>query len=94
MTTVAARSVNELLRAHLLQLVITFHAGMQALAYVWGDFAHRGGAAHNRSPDHTALQAVASPVQGREPVRAVPLAHLAASAAGSRAYGVVWASER
>ena len=29
MTTVAARSVNELLRAHLLQLVITFHAGMQ-----------------------------------------------------------------
>ena len=60
MTTVAARSVNELLRAHLLQLVITFHAGMQALAYVWGDFAHRGGAAHNRSPDHTALQAVAA----------------------------------
>ena len=50
MTTVAARSVNELLRAHLLQLVITFHAGMQALAYVWGDFAHRGGAAHNRCP--------------------------------------------
>ena len=86
MTTVAARSVNELLRAHLLQLVITFHAGMQALAYVWGDFAHRGGAAHNRSPDHTALQAVAAAAGRYAGSGLQGSAASAAAAAGRGAY--------
>ena len=85
MTTVAARSVNELLRAHLLQLVITFHAGMQALAYVWGDFAHRGGAAHNRSPDHAALQAVAA-AAGRYAGSGLQGSAASAAAAGRGAY--------
>ena len=86
MTTVAARSVNELLRAHLLQLVITFHAGMQALAYVWGDFAHRGGAAHNRSPDHAALQAVAAAAGRYAGSGLQGSAASAAAAAGRGAY--------
>ena len=89
MTTVAARSVNELLRAHLLARVITFHAGMQALAYVWGDFAHRGGAAHNRSPDHAALQAVAA-AAGRyagSGLRAAPPARRRRRSRGAYAQG-------
>ena len=50
MQTVAARSINELYRARLLQLVITFHGGMQAIGYNWGSFNYRTGKPH-RSPD-------------------------------------------
>ena len=38
MATICARSLNEIYRARLLQLVITFHGGMQAIAYNWGSF--------------------------------------------------------
>jgi hypothetical protein len=38
MATIAARSLNEVYRARLLQLVITFHGGMQAIGYNWGSF--------------------------------------------------------
>ena len=50
MQTIAARSVNELYRHHLLQLVITFHGGMQAIAYNWGSYNYYRGKPH-RSPD-------------------------------------------
>ena len=36
MRTVAARAVNELWLEHAFQLAITFHGGMQAIAYEWG----------------------------------------------------------
>lgn len=58
MTTVTARSINEIFRHNLIQLCLTFHAGMEAIAYSWGDFAHRGGQAANRSPDHRALSSL------------------------------------
>ena len=56
MTTVAARALNEIFRSHLVQLALTYHAGMEAVGYVWGDFAHRADrAAANRSPDDLGL---------------------------------------
>ena len=60
MTTIAARSLNEIVRSHLVQMAITFHGGMEAVGYVWGDFAHhRDRVASSRSPDETALVAFA-----------------------------------
>ena len=60
MTTVAARALNEVFRAHLVQLALTYHAGMEAVGYVWGDFAHRRDrAAANRSPDEIGISALA-----------------------------------
>ena len=38
MATICARSLNEIYRSRLLQLVVTFHGGMQAIAYNWGSF--------------------------------------------------------
>ena len=58
MLTIAARSLNELYRAHLLQLVITFHGGMQAIAYNWGSFNYYSGKPH-RSPDDTSQRGIA-----------------------------------
>lgn len=60
METVAGRSVNEILRHHLVQLLLTYHGGMQAVGYVWGDFAHYGRATGNRSPDHEGLVSMAA----------------------------------
>jgi len=36
MQTIAGRTINELFREHLFQLSITFHGGMEAIAYEWG----------------------------------------------------------
>lgn len=58
MTTVTARSLNELFRANLIQVALTFHAGMEAVGYVWGDFAHRGGRTASRSPDHSGISSL------------------------------------
>ena len=61
MLTVAGRSINELFRRHLIQLAITYHGGMEAVGYVWGDFAHRNDRpARNRSPDDTGVSALAN----------------------------------
>jgi len=38
MRSIAAQSLNELFRAHLFQLAITFHAGVEMITYVWGTF--------------------------------------------------------
>ena len=65
MTTIAARSINELFRSHMFQLAITFHGGMEAVGYVWGDFAHqKDRAAQSRSPDDTALSGIARAASG------------------------------
>ena len=62
MTTVAARSVNEVFRAHLFQLALTYHGGMEAVGYVWGNFRHRGGRTKNRSPDDAGVSALSNAV--------------------------------
>ena len=63
MATVTARSLNEVYRARLLQLVITFHGGMQAIAYNWGSFNYYTGRPH-RSPDDVSQREIAQQVRG------------------------------
>lgn len=58
MTTIAGRTVNELFRAHLFQIVVTFHGGMTSIGYPWGSFNHhRKGT--SRAPDDAALVDIA-----------------------------------
>ncbi len=40
MQTFVARALNELWLEHLFQLAVTFHGGMQAIAYEWGSPNH------------------------------------------------------
>ena len=49
MKSITARALNELFREHLFQLAITFHGGMDAIVYEWGDTEHTG--ALETSPD-------------------------------------------
>ena len=59
MQTIAARSINELYRARLLQLVITFHGGMQAIGYNWGAFNYYTGSPR-RSPDDVSQREISA----------------------------------
>lgn len=34
------RAVNEMWRDHIFQMAVTFHGGMQAIAYEWGGTNH------------------------------------------------------
>jgi hypothetical protein len=52
MRTAAARAVNEVWREHVFQMALTFHGGMQAIAYEWGSFNHRS--RRSESPDDVA----------------------------------------
>lgn len=52
MVTAVARSINEVWKEHLFQLSVTFHGGMQAIAYEWGAPNHL--ANDSESPDDTA----------------------------------------
>lgn len=54
MNTVCSRVVNELFRAHLFQVAITFHAGMEAIALEWGTMSRKPYNMH-ASPDDVAL---------------------------------------
>ncbi|MGK3736584.1 MAG: hypothetical protein ACI8RD_010607 [Bacillariaceae sp.] len=36
MQTIAGRTANEIYREHMFQLALTFHAGMEVVAYEWG----------------------------------------------------------
>ncbi|CAM9746702.1 unnamed protein product [Chrysoparadoxa australica] len=79
MVTSAARAINELWREHIFQLSLTFHAGMEAIAYEWGSKNHphrteQGGALQDVSPDDdaqveigTALSEYAGSFQGVKP---------------------------
>ena len=40
MKTIAARTVNELFREHIFINVITFHGGINAIGYPWGNYVH------------------------------------------------------
>ncbi|KAG8459363.1 hypothetical protein KFE25_012999 [Diacronema lutheri] len=58
MTTIAGRTVNELFRRQLFQIVVTFHGGMTSIGYPWGSFNHhRNGP--SRAPDDAALVDIA-----------------------------------
>ena len=53
MQSITARALNEVFRDHLFQIAITFHGGMQAIAYEWGSPNHMG-KNKDTSPDDTA----------------------------------------
>lgn len=59
MLTVAGRSINEVFRSRLLQLVVTFHGGMQAIGYNWGSFNHYA-KVPRRSPDDNSQRHIAA----------------------------------
>jgi hypothetical protein len=56
MQTIAARTLNEIFRAHLFQLALTFHAGMEVIGYEWGAPSWLGFA----SPDEIAQDRIAA----------------------------------
>lgn len=40
MLTIAARTVNELFREHIFVQALTFHGGLNAIGYPWGNYIH------------------------------------------------------
>jgi len=65
MTTIAARAVNEVWREHLFQVALTYHGGMQSIAFEWGtrsNYGHDPKTQHKRdvSPDDTAQLMIGS----------------------------------
>jgi hypothetical protein len=58
--TVAARALNDLFREHMFQLAITFHGGMQAIAYEWGSPIHPKANHKDVSPDDTSQAQLSS----------------------------------
>jgi len=42
MQTIAGRTINEIFRQHLFQLSLTFHGGMEVIAYEWGSPTYEG----------------------------------------------------
>lgn len=56
MQTITARAVNEVWREHAFQLAVTYHGGMQAIAYEWGAPNHPS--PHDESPDDYAQRGV------------------------------------
>lgn len=56
MQTIAARTVNELFTSHIFQLSLTFHAGMEVVAFEWGNPLY----GTNESPDHIAQAEIAA----------------------------------
>lgn len=58
MATATGRAVNEVWSEHLFQLAITYHGGMEAIAYEWGAWNHMG---HNSvSPDDASQSTLAN----------------------------------
>ncbi|KAA8497211.1 Carboxypeptidase D [Porphyridium purpureum] len=59
MQTFAARAINELFRAHMFQLMITFHGGTNVIGYEWGDYGHCSETgACEMAPDHALMDAI------------------------------------
>lgn len=56
MQTIAGRTLNEIYRDHLFQLALTFHAGMEVVAYEWGAPTWL----NHFSPDDLAQEGIAS----------------------------------
>ncbi|EQC26892.1 hypothetical protein SDRG_15315 [Saprolegnia diclina VS20] len=53
MEAMTSRAVNEVWRAHLFQLAVTFHGGMRCVTYEWGSPNHMTSGRSERSPDDT-----------------------------------------
>ena len=56
MQTIAGRTLNEVFRQHMIQLSLTFHGGMEVVAYEWGAPTYLG----SYSPDDRAQNEIAS----------------------------------
>jgi len=59
MKTYGARALNELFRAHMFQLAITFHGGIESISYTWGTMTAKG-SKRMRSPDDVSLRMIAA----------------------------------
>jgi len=59
MQTIAARTINELLRKFTVSLMLTFHGGTNVIGYEWGDYGHcsQTGKCDN-APDHAFMDAL------------------------------------
>lgn len=55
MATTIGRAINEDFRAHLYQVAVTFHGGMQEVSWEWGSFGHQF-TAGARCPDDVASE--------------------------------------
>lgn len=63
MQTMAARTLNELFREHIVQMAVTFHAGIALIGYEWGAFPYLVQTTNlptSHSPDHMAQQQLAA----------------------------------
>jgi hypothetical protein len=64
MTTITARTVNELFREHLFIQAITFHGGLNAIGYPWGNYVHLESTRKSKNcPDYTAGRNIALVLQ-------------------------------
>ncbi len=54
MQTITARTVNELFREHLFLQALTFHGGLNAIGYPWGNYVHQDGSKSRECPDFNA----------------------------------------
>jgi len=54
MQTVTARTVNELFRENLFLQTLTFHGGLNAIGYPWGNYVHQDGNKSKECPDYYA----------------------------------------
>lgn len=63
MQTVAARTVNELFREYMFIQAITFHGGLNAIGYGWGNYIHSNGRASKPCPDCTAGKTIGQIIQ-------------------------------
>jgi len=52
MQTITARSVNELLREHIFLQVLSFHGGLNAIGYPWGNYLHQNGSSNSSKNSH------------------------------------------
>ncbi len=63
LSSTTARIFNELMHRSMIQTVVTFHGGMQAIGYEWGSPNHKGSAVDEQSPDDLANRFIAGSMQ-------------------------------
>ena len=59
MQTIAGQMLNELFRTHIVQMALTYHAGITMIAYEWGAYPYLD-VDSRQSPDHAAQDQIAS----------------------------------
>ena len=53
MMSITARTINELFREHIFVTSLTFHGGLNAIGYPWGNFVHLNS---RESPDYNSFR--------------------------------------